>query len=715
MILIHAVALLSLVTQPLFADSDTLRATSEPAAAVRRLAATAQLAAQEYRLGVVDGRVVASAEVEEARLFLEEAKRSARQLPPEWSAATTKEIDAVLALVSRHAAPDEVTSRVRRITTTLSTGLGVSLDDVPGVSPSLARGAEVYQSQCAQCHGSLGRGDGPAASGLDPRPANLADAAALYAQSPLDFYRRITIGVVGTAMPSFETPLSAEDRWAVASYASLLRLPAAEGDVPASLTAFGTTARLSDSALGEALASSASGASVLARVAAVRSYQPQRPGVTAAATFGQVRSQVDEAIKLASEHQPDDASARVFDAYMTFEGVEREVRAKNPSLAATLEASFAELRSLAAGGAPASQLAGARTALLGQLENAERTLGDTLSGTSLFLESFFLLVREGLEAILIIGALLTFLAKTGAQDRKRDIHVGVGAAVLASLFTAVLLETVFQVTPAKREVLEGAVMLTASAVLFYVSYWLLSKIEVARWNQFVRSRVQDAVTSGSALALATAAFLAVYREGFETVLFYKALVLAGPAGSTFVPVTAGIALGSLVLVAVYYAINRFGVRLPLKPFFAVTGLFLYYMAFLFAGRGIAELQEGGIITTTVLPWAPRVPALGIYPTVESLAVQGVLAALLLGALVWSFLLAPRRRVNAPVALSSGPELVPEETVDPAVVEGHRPIAPGTRQGLVRSLERMEGDLAALRAEVERMRDQLRKDQAPARK
>ena len=203
-------------------------------------------------------------------------------------------------------------------------------------------------------------------------------------------------------------------------------------------------------------------------------------------------------------------------------------------------------------------------------------------------------MREGLEAILIIGALLTFLAKTGAQDRKRDIHVGVGAAVLASLFTAVLLETVFQVTPARREVLEGAVMLTASAVLFYVSYWLLSKIEVARWNQFVKSQVQDAVTSGSALALATAAFLAVYREGFETVLFYKALVLAGPAGSTFVPVTAGIALGSLVLVAVYYAINRFGVRLPLKPFFAVTGLFLYYMAFLFAGRGIAELQEGGV-------------------------------------------------------------------------------------------------------------------------
>jgi len=291
--------------------------------------------------------------------------------------------------------------------------------------------------------------------------------------------------------------------------------------------------------------------------------------------------------------------------------------------------------------------------------------------------------------------------------------VGVGAAVLASLFTAVLLETVFLVTPARREVLEGAVMLTASAVLFYVSYWLLSKIEVARWNRFVKSQVQDAVTSGSALALATAAFLAVYREGFETVLFYKALVVAGPAGSTFVPVTAGIALGSLVLVAVYYAINRFGVRLPLKPFFAVTGLFLYYMAFLFAGRGIAELQEGGVIATTVLPWAPRIPALGIYPTLESLLAQGVLLVLLLGALVWSFVVAPRRLPGAPVLPEPlEPVIAAEErAVDPAVVEGHRrPVAPGARQGLVRSLERMEGDLAELRAEVERMRDQLRKDQ-----
>jgi high-affinity iron transporter len=242
-------------------------------------------------------------------------------------------------------------------------------------------------------------------------------------------------------------------------------------------------------------------------------------------------------------------------------------------------------------------------------------------------------------------------------------------------------------------------------VLFYVSYWLLSKMEVAKWNQFVKSKVQDALTSGSALALASAAFLAVYREGFETVLFYKALFLSGASGGA-VPVVAGIVLGSVVLVAVYVGISRFGVRLPLKPFFGVTSAFLYYMAFVFAGKGIAELQEGGLISTTVVTWAPRVPALGIYPTVESLVAQAVLLALLLVALVWTFLIEPRR-----VRVTS--VLVPEPGARPTSPDG---TVPASSRGLelIRSLERMEADLAEIRAEVERMKRYLSSVSTPPR-
>jgi high-affinity iron transporter len=169
-------------------------------------------------------------------------------------------------------------------------------------------------------------------------------------------------------------------------------------------------------------------------------------------------------------------------------------------------------------------------------------------------------------------------------------------------------------------------------------------MEVAKWNHFVKSKVQDALDSGSGFALACAAFLAVYREGFETVLFYKALFLSsGQSGGTM-PILAGIVVGSIAMIGVYIAINRFGLRLPLKPFFGVTSGFLYYMAFVFAGKGVAELQEGGFISTTFISGGPRVPALGIYPTVESLLAQGALLVLLLLALIWTFVIAPRRSV-----------------------------------------------------------------------
>jgi high-affinity iron transporter len=670
----------------------------EQAPVVRRLAATAQLAAQEYRIGVANGRIIARAEVDEALLFLQESRRSAALLPREVSSGTLAQIDSVIHLVNRVATPDSVDARVGRLTGSLSRRFNVVLDEIPSQAPSLARGAAVYQQNCAGCHGTLGTGDGALAKGLDPLPANLTDRTALRDQSPLDYYRRITIGVVGTSMPAFEIRLPPEDRWAAAVYATLLRLPPHAGSVPAALQSFSTTGRMSDAEVLAALGEQDTSAVALARVAAVRGFQPDATADASAQVFAQVRIQLDSTYALALRGDTS-ASTHAFDAYMTFEQVERGVRAKNPGLAAELESAFAALRTRTAGGATATELAAIRRQLDAGLENAERILGDALSPTNLFLQSFVILLREGLEAILIVGALMTFLAKMGAGHRKRDIHIGVGAALGVSLLTALALETVFQLTPANREALEGATMVLATVVLFYVSYWLLSKMEVAKWNHFVKSKVQDALTSGSGLALAAAAFLAVYREGFETVLFYKALFLTGGHGGGTMPILGGILVGSVVMVAVYIAINRFGLRLPLKPFFGVTSAFLYYMAFVFAGKGVAELQEGGFVPTTFLPGGPRLPALGIYPTVESLLVQGVLIALLLVALVWTFVVAPRRLRSAP--------LLPEpRQVKPAPTSIPAPVPQGASLELLRSLERMEADLGEMRAEVERMKTNL---------
>ena len=618
-------------------------AVQDSTAIVRRVAATATLASQEYRIGVAEGRIVAAAEVEEARLFLEESRRSAAALSASADLNPVATVDSLLALVKGLGAPDSLDARVRSFNRALADRFGVSLDELPSRAPDLALGAEVYRASCAGCHGDFGRGDGKLAQGLDPPPANLADWGALNDQSPLDYYRRISIGVVGTAMPAFEDRLPARERWAVALYASTLRLPPASGEPPEGLRDFARTDKMSDAELLDSLAAPRDGSrGGLARLAAIRASQSA--GSPAGEVLGVVRAQVDTVYALARTGHPD-ASTRALDAYMTFEQVERELRGRDAALAAELEADFAALRAAAGAGA-GPELDAARERLATGLDRAAAALGAGLSRTNLFVQSFVIMLREGLEAILIVGALMTFLAKMGASDRRRHVHGGILAAIVASLLTALALETVFHLSAAHQEALEGATMVVATVVLFYVSYWLLSKMEVVKWTRFVKSKVQDAVTHGSALALGTAAFLAVYREGFETVLFYKALFISAGPGAAAAPVLAGMLAGFILLVGVYVAMNRFGVRLPLKPFFAVTSAFLYYMALVFAGSGIAELQEGGFVSLTPLAGVPRVPAIGLHPTVETLTAQGLLVVLGLVALVWTFVIEPRRAIAA---------------------------------------------------------------------
>jgi high-affinity iron transporter len=688
MVLVQAIAGLALLAGPPATDS---------VAAARRISASAELAAQEYRIGVVDGRVVQPAEVDEARLFLTEARRAAELLPAPIAEPAVARLDSALSLVAAVALPDSLAAMVRRVTAQLGADLGVPMVEVPARTPLLSRGAELYRQQCASCHGALGRGDGAAGRGLDPAPANLTDGAALADVTPLAFYQRITIGVAGTAMPAYESRLPSADRWALALYASTLRQAEPAGEVPTALRDFGTVATMNDAEILAALGPTGTAAGV----AAVRMYQMDEDDAAArAAVFTTVRQHVDRAGQLARDGDSDAAVSAAFDAYLAFEQVERTVAAKDAGLASSLEASFATLRTRVGGGATSDELAAVTAELYTGLERAERVVADQTSPLNLFIQSLMILLREGLEAILIIGALMTFLVKIGAGHRKRDIHIGVGAAVALSLLTAVLLETVFELSPAHQEVLEAITMLVAVGVLFYVSYWLLSKMEVQKWTAFVKERVQVAVTGGSAFALASAAFLAVYREGFETVLFYKALVVSGgAAGGAVLPVGAGIAVGGALLAVVYLLINRYGVKLPLRPFFAITSAFLYYTAFVFAGKGIAELQAGGVVGTTVLPGWPRMPALGIYPTVESLLAQAVLVGLALFALVWIFGVTRSRERAAAVERRSEagvPTALPGN-IDPAGVNA------SVEGAVLRSLEQMEADLAALRAEVERLR------------
>jgi len=620
---LHALLLAAALQSPALAETPGGPAVD----AARRIVETLALASQEYRLAWSGGRLVAPSEWSEATQFVLEAQRSVHALPEPVRGEVAARLSLIARRLSAQFPADSLAAQASLVEQRLRAAFGSSLEERAVRDPSPAAGARIYATLCASCHGPQGRGDGPVAAQLDPRPADLRDSALLASSTPLDFYRRITRGVPGTAMPSFDSLLSSAERWDVTAHVY----------------------EISDS--GAARAGERGG-----RIAVV---------------FGTVRGLLGRAREAARGGDRSGAGSEVFDAYMAFEGVERDLEATEPSLVSRVEERFALMRQAALGGAGGPSLERAHAELTAVLADAEDALTAGRSRAGLFAESFLLLLREGFEAILVIGAIMAVLLKTGARERQREVRWGVGLAVAASLATAAVLEWLFRVTPAQREALEGGVMVFAAALLFYASFWLLSKVELAAWTRFVRQRIQKAVEHGSGLALAGVAFLAVYREGFETVLFYKALFVTG-GGAGAPAIMAGLVLAFVLLVAVYVGIERFGLRIPMRPFFAVTGATLAYMAFVFAGKGVKELQEGGYVPTTLVRGLGRHDLLGVYPTWESLGLQGVILAAILGALVWAFVLRPRL-----AAKSTGPAapagLAPAPRASPAPVpQGREP-------------------------------------------
>ena len=569
--------------------------------AARRVVSTLTLANIEYALAFENGRLVLPAEWEEARLFVAEARRSSETLPANLRGNLTTRIALLERRLAERFPPESLAVEVGDIERTLTAAYGESLDERPAREPSIANGEILYRSTCTRCHGMEGRGDGPVAvaTRMDPPPGDLSDTALIRSTTPLDLYRKITLGIPATRMLPFGDALSREERWDLVAYILTLSNPEAR-----------------------------------------RGQSGQM-----AVVFGSVYGTLTAAVAAAERGERAAAARQVLDAYMAFEAAEGSLAATEPKLVRRAEQQFTSLRYVIESGGTKWDLNDRYAELRNTLRDAEAAFSRQHSSAGLFVNSLLLMLREGFEAILVIGAIMAVLIKAGATDKQRAVRWGIAAALAASLLTAAALEMMFRATAAQREALEGGVMLVAAALLFYVSYWLISKVEIAAWTRFVKGQVQKAVAAGSGVALAAVAFFAVYREGFETVLFYKALYVAGGSGGG-ASITAGLLVGLAVLVAVFIGIERFGLKIPMRPFFAVTGATLAFMAFMFAGNGMKALQEGGYVGSTLLPWAPRYDFFGIYPTAESLGVQALILVALAFALVWTFLIQPRRMVTA---------------------------------------------------------------------
>lgn len=249
-----------------------------------------------------------------------------------------------------------------------------------------------------------------------------------------------------------------------------------------------------------------------------------------------------------------------------------------------------------------------------------------------FLGAFGIIIREGLEAILVIAAIIAYLTKSGNTRNLKNVYIGAGAGVIASFIAAAILgwaKQAFVSAGLAQEIIEGITALIAVCVLFYVSNWMISKAEAASWSRYIDGKVQSSVEQGSSFALAFTAFLSVFREGAEVVLFYQPMLSEGNPGMVW----AGFGAGCVLLVFIYLAITRLSIKLPIKVFFTATSILMAIMCVSFLGSGIKELAEGNVFDLTLrVPGIPEndvIQIFGIYPWLETLVPQMILAIVLL--------------------------------------------------------------------------------------
>lgn len=591
----------------------------------------------DYAGAVEDGKIKSADEYAEMREFAGQAQALIKDLPanpaqPALLADATELAHGIGAKITA----SEIATRASALRWAVIRAYNVQV--TPKSAPDLKRGAGLYAVQCVACHGAEGRGDGPAATGLEPRPSDFHDFERMAQRSVYGIYNTVTLGLDGTAMTAF-SQLSEEDRWALAFFVANFSADVAVRAKGAALWRAGkgrdqfpdltNVATLSMSEVKERF-----GDDGVALQAFLRD-SPQALAIAKPAPIEFAAAALAKSLDAYRQGARAEAAQLAIQAYLEgFELIESSLQNVDAKLMTRIEHEMMAYRSAIQSGAPISQVERAASVVIASLDDARAKLDDKqISEATTFVSALVILLREGAEAILVVAAILAFTARAGRKDARRWVHAGWIVALALGLVTWAVSNYLVEISGASREITEGVTALVAAALLLYVGYWLHSKSYNQSWQKFIGTKVTSTLSTGTVWTLALVSFLAVYREAFETVLFYQALsTQAGPQGHG--ALLGGLIVGAVLLMAVVWAILRASVKLPIALFFSVSGIVIVILAVIFTGQGIAALQEAGKIGADAVSFI-RLPLLGIYPTLQTLIAQAGVIVISTLALWWS--------------------------------------------------------------------------------
>ena len=605
--------------------------------------------AVDYGGAVAHGQVASASEYAEQTEFAETVAIRLAGLPDNPAKANLRaDVAHLRKAIADKAEPAQVAELARGLGAALLAAYPVPL--APPSAPSFARGATLFAQSCAACHGAAGDGHGPAAAALATPPIAFVDEARARERSVFALYQVITQGIAGTPMASYAA-LPAADRWALAFYAGHFAYGdaaarqgeqswAAEPALRQAIPDLQTLVTLTPAALEQKLGHD----KAVALTAFLRRHPDAIGGTGAAAAvpgaLALARARLADSLAAYRAGDRARAGELALSAYLDgFEPVEPILAARNAALLSQIEGGMGEYRGGLQRGDDADALA-RRVAVLGQLlDDAEAALAPAAaSGVSTFLGAAAILLREGLEALLIVVAMIAFLRKAERVEAMPWVHAGWVGALVAGAVTWAIATWVIGISGANRELVEGFGSVFAAVVLLWVGIWMHGKAQADQWSRYIRDKMSQALTGRSAWFLFALAFVVVYREVFETILFYAALWTQGNGGAML----AGAGAAVLALAAIAWALLRYSRRLPIAQFFSYSSWLMAVLTVVLAGKGLAALQEAGVVGILPVAAVPRVEVVGLFPTVQTIAAQAVMLCLL----VLGFRLNQRRAAKA---------------------------------------------------------------------
>jgi high-affinity iron transporter len=598
--------------------------------------------AVDYGGAVQSGKVVSASEYAEMREFSGSAAERIASLPDRpTKKGLVAESTRFRSLVEQKAGSPEVAAAARRLGQHLLAAYPVPLG--PKQPPDVAQGTQLFQQNCASCHGAKGDAKTAMARQLDPPPIAFADRARASQRSPFALYQVINQGLDGTAMQSF-AQLPDRDKWALAYRASQFaysqslveqgkRIWESDSAARKLIPDLNVLSSLSESELAKEIGTDKAGAII--------AYLRANPDAVRAkaSSLSIARERLNQSLAAYRAGNRDEAKRLALSAYLDgFEPIEPTLGARNASLLAKVEQRMGELRASIAANRDPTEVSAQVAELQALFTEAEASLApDQASNASAFLGALTILLREGLEALLIIVAMLAFLAKADRPELTRPVHLGWTGALAAGVLTWWVATSLISVSGASRELTEGFGSLLAAAVLLFVGIWMHGKAQAGQWQRYIREKLHNALARDSRWFLFSLAFIAVYREVFETILFFTAMAAEGSVASLIAGGLAGMAL----LGAIAVSMLRFSRRLPIAKFFTYSSALVAILAVVLAGKGVAALQEAGLIAIHPVAALPRISVLGLFPTLQGVTAQIATLLALAAGFAWNRVAARR--------------------------------------------------------------------------